>query len=221
MEQKSVSRDALVQESRDALSELVHEMHRGVADHPGIEEKLVALSMELQNVGGKHQYGYLKKPFKKKVDAIVDELEELPMVSECYDRWLELQSQVDSFYRDEKRKRIRLSEQKEFRAIKNMVIREAENLRLTLQTDEDAERRGAQTAANNAREQYAAISVVRLLHHLSLIFRETPPPTNPAGPRADSKRRRKLLKKRLALGHRIDDHEDALNDKYQYPTHTM
>jgi len=34
----------------------------------------------------------------------------------------------------------------------------------------------------------------------------------------DSKRRRKLLEKRLALGHRIDDHEDALNNKYQYPT---
>jgi len=141
MEQKSVSRDALVQESRDALSEFVHEMHRGVADHPGIEEKLVALSMELQNVGGKHQYGYLKKPFKKKVDAIVDELEELPMVSECYDRWLELQNQVDSFYRDEKRKRIRLSEQKEFRAIKNAVIRVADQLRTGAVTFEDREAR--------------------------------------------------------------------------------
>ena len=139
LEQKSASRDDLVQEARDTLSELVREMRRGVADHPGIEEKLVALSMELQTVDGKHQYGYLKKPIKKKVDAIVDELEELPMVSECCDRWLELQNQVDSFYRDEKRKRIRLSEQKEFRAIKNAVIRVADQLRSGAVTFEDRE----------------------------------------------------------------------------------
>ena len=68
------------------------------------------------------------------------------------------------------------------------------------------------------RDPSAALSVLRLLHHLSQIFRETPPPANPAGLRVDSKRRRKLLEKRLALGHRIDDHEEELNNKYQYPT---
>ena len=40
------------------------------------------------------------------------------------------------------------------------------------------------------------------------IFRENAaPPSNPMGIRIDSKRRKKLMQKRLALGHKQDDHE--------------
>ena len=141
LEQKSQSRDGLVHEARDALTELAREMRHGIADHPGMEEKIMALSIELRNVSGKHKYGYLKKPLKKKVDEIVDALEELPLVSECYDRWVELQNQVDGFYKDEKRKRVKLSEQKEFHAIKNAVIQVADQLRGGEITFEDRDAR--------------------------------------------------------------------------------
>ena len=141
MTQKSDVRNELVQETRDTLRELAREMRRGVADCPAIEQQLAALSQELNNIGGKHSYGYLKKPLKEKVDAIVDELERLPVVSECYDRWLELQNQVDGFYKDEKRKRVRLSEQKEFRQIKNAVIKIADQLRSGEVTFEDRDMR--------------------------------------------------------------------------------
>jgi hypothetical protein len=73
--------------------------------------------------------------------AIVDELERLPVVSECYDRWLELQNQVDGFHKDEKRKRVRLSEQKEFRQVKNAVIKVADQLRSGEMTFEDRDMR--------------------------------------------------------------------------------
>ena len=33
------------------------------------------------------------------------------------------------------------------------------------------------------------------------------PPSNPMGIRIDSKRRKKLMQKRLAMGHKQDDHE--------------
>lgn len=75
--------------------------------------------MELKMIHGKKSYGYLPKTAKKIVDEIVDQMERLPVVSECYDQWWQLQSQVDDFYSEKKRKRPRLSEQKEFRAIKN------------------------------------------------------------------------------------------------------
>jgi hypothetical protein len=42
------------------------------------------------------------------------------------------------------------------------------------------------------------------------IFQENAtPPTNQTGMRIDSKRRKQLLEKRLAMGHKIDDHEDT------------
>ena len=141
-EQKSTSRDTLVREARHALMELAKEMRQGVADAPELEDHMQALAQTMSAVGGKHKYGYLKKPVKKMVDEIVDALEEFPVVRECYDRWLELQGQVDSYYKDEKRKRVSLSQQKEFRQIKNAVIAVADQINMGTLTFEDKAMRG-------------------------------------------------------------------------------
>ena len=141
LEQKSTSREALVREARHALMELTREMRRGVADYPELEDRMQALARTMDTVGGKHQYGYLKKPVKRQVDEIVDALEGFPIVRECYERWLELQDQVDGFYKDEKRLRRKLSEQKEFRAIKNAVIRVADQINAGTVTFEDRDAR--------------------------------------------------------------------------------
>ena len=140
-EQKSASRDALVREARHALMELTREMRRGVADCPELEDRMQALARTMGTLGGKHQYGYLKKPVKRQVNEIVDELETLPIVHSCYERWMELQDQVDGFYKDEKRLRRKLSEQKEFRAIKNAVIRVADQINAGTVTFEDRDAR--------------------------------------------------------------------------------
>ena len=137
LEQKSVSRDALVQKAREALKDLIEQLRQGVCNHPDMEQKMQALSMELGSVTGKKSYGYLPKRLKKDVDEIVDQMERLPAVSKAYDHWLELQREVDSYYKDEKRPRKKLSEEKEFRAIKNAVIKEAEQLRMGIPTFED------------------------------------------------------------------------------------
>ena len=81
--------------------------------------------------------GYLKKPLKEQVDAIVDELAKIPAVAECYEVWNGLRDELESYYKDKPRQHLPLSQQKEFKAIKNMVIREAENLRLGVITFED------------------------------------------------------------------------------------
>ena len=53
-------------------------------------------------------------------------------------------------------------------------------------------------------------SATRLLHHMSRILREEIPPAQPGIHFVESKLRRKIMEKRLALGHRADDHEDQL-----------
>ena len=88
------------------------------------------LSAQLKTVKGKKSYGYLPKSVKKTVDEVVDKLEELPEVRECYEQWCALQSEVDSYYHDKPREKKTLSQEKEFRQIKNAVIQEAERLRL-------------------------------------------------------------------------------------------
>ena len=58
--------------------------------------------------------------------------------------------------------------------------------------------------------EYLLNSTVRLFHQMGQIFRDNAaPPSNPMGIRIDSKRRKKLMQKRLAMGHKQDDHEQA------------
>lgn len=136
-EQKSDSRDELVRQARRAMLELVQTMRDSVCDHPDAERLMLELAAQLGTVKGKKSYGYLPKRLKKLVDKIVDEMERLPGVSKCYDQWLMLQGKVDSYYHDKPQERIPLSQQKEFRKIKNVVIQEAERLRLDELTFEE------------------------------------------------------------------------------------
>ena len=59
-------------------------------------------------------------------------------------------------------------------------------------------------------------STIRLFHQMGQIFRENAaPPSNPMGIRIDSKRRKKLMQKRLAMGHKRDDHEQNYGQTLQ------
>ena len=124
-EQKSQSRGELVAEARRAMLELANEMKLGICEHPEVETLLLALSHNLKNAKGKKQYGYLPKRMKNQVDEIVDQMARLPSVNECYEKWLELQQEVNEFYSSKPIERVPLSQQKEFRAIHNAVIQVA------------------------------------------------------------------------------------------------
>ena len=125
--------------ARRSMRELIEKMRTGFCDSPVIENNLLELSQSLETVKGKKIYGYLKKPAKAQVDAIVDELAKLPEVAECYEVWNGLRDELENYYKDTPRWRLPLPQQKEFRAIKNLVIQEAENLRLGVFSFEDAE----------------------------------------------------------------------------------
>ena len=139
-EQKSKSRDELVAEARKAMLELAKAMREMTCIHPEAEQMIWDLSRQLGQVGGKKTYGYLPKPMKKLVDEIVDQMARLPTVDACYQTWWELQCQVEDYYsEDKKRMRLPLSQQKEFRQIKNAVIKEAEHIRMNKFSFEDEE----------------------------------------------------------------------------------
>ena len=139
-EQKNKSRDELVAEARKVILELAKAMREMTCIHPEAELMIWNLSRQLGQVGGKKTYGYLPKPMKKLVDEIVDQMARLPTVDACYQTWWELQCQVEDYY-SEGKKRLRppLSQQKEFRQIKNAVIREAEHIRMNKFSFEDEE----------------------------------------------------------------------------------
>ena len=222
---KDIAYKDVTEAARETIRRIVDQLETVENPPESIQQKLLELALELRTVNGKKQYGYLKKPLKDKVDEIVDELEKLPEVSEYYAVWNDLRDTLEGYYKSKPRQHNPLSQQKEFRAIKNAIIQEAERLRLQL---EDS---SVQTTANptlvtentssgtsshaQLPTEYLLNSTVRLFHQMGQIFRDNAaPPSNPMGIRIDSKRRKKLMQKRLALGHKQDDHEQA-NDYEQ------
>lgn len=292
LRQKDRSYKEVSEAAKLRMSELTAQLRNQLGANPAIGQRMVELARQLEKVTGKKQYGYLKKPLKKLVDELVDELAKEPSVARCYAAWNEVRDELEGYYKDIKREYLPLSQQKEFRAIKNLVIREAENLRTGALTYEEdwsdgsyadpgyAEYRTAKLQLQTVklqeeiqsavlkmieaaelgsdRAQYTLgkmyllgqqveqntdtglywlrqsaeqgntyaqqvlnqshspkqvpilLSTLRLLHHMSRLFRErTLPKDSHKFMQIESKRRQELLEKRLAAGHRIDDHDDS------------
>ena len=140
-QQKNLSYSQVRDAATEAMRRLIREMETGLCHSPVIETEMETLAKILENHQGKKVYGYLKKPAKAQVDAIVDELAKVPEVAECYEQWNRLRDELERYYKDAPREHLPLSQQKEFKAIKNMIIREAERLRLGTFTFEDARMR--------------------------------------------------------------------------------
>ena len=136
-QRKDISYKDVTAQARASLRKLVSEMENAICDSPVIEMQMLQLAGKLKDVTGKKQYGYLKKSLKEQVDAIVDELGKVSQVAECYEIWNRLRDELENYYKDTPRQHLPLSQQKEFKAIKNMVIQEAESLRLGVLTFED------------------------------------------------------------------------------------
>lgn len=235
--QKDVAYKEVTESAREVMRELVDRMESVSAQPASIQQKLLELSLELRTVSGKKQYAYLKKPLKDKVDEIVDELEKLPEVAAYYSVWNGLRDTLEGYYKNRPRQRNPLSQQKEFRAIKNAIIQEAERLRQQMELEQaTSEQKPSQEEDPSSEEpstgasanptpasesalsatshsvqlpsEYLLNSTARLFHQMGQIFRDNAaPPSNPMGIRIDSKRRKKLMQKRLAMGHKQDDHE--------------
>ena len=167
-EQKSQSRDELVREARRAIRRLTREMVQSICSVPEIEQKIEQLAGQLETVKGKKSYGYLPNSVKKTVDEVVDRLEELPVVKQCYDQWCVLQSEVESYYHDKPREKKKLSQEKEFRQIKNAVIQEAERIRMEEITFEDADLTGHDEPEQVRGEPYACWELRQIIRDASL-----------------------------------------------------
>ena len=217
---KDIAYKDVTEAARETMRRIVDRLES--VDNPpeSIQKKLLELALELRTVSGKKQYGYLKKPLKDKVDSIVDELEMLPEVAEYYAVWNDLRDTLEGYYKNRLRQHNPLSQQKEFRAIKNAVIQEAERLRFQLEESSVQTSANPMLATENTSSEtsshaqlpteYLLNSTVRLFHQMGQIFRDNAaPPSNPMGIRVDSKRRKKLMQKRLAMGHKQDDHEQT------------
>lgn len=224
-----IKRDAAYKESvqtaKESLLLYIRMLENSEAADPVIAQKLRNLSHALEQVDGKHVYAYLPKEVKAQVDEIVERLAQLPEVATCYEQWWRLKDEIAGYYGRHTPPHQPLVQQKEFRTIKNMIVQQAETFRqpvpeqpeqapVEVEPDEQQVPLSSGTPVAVPQPQVVTSqikieggTVIQLLHHMSRVFRSNMPVIPPAL-RIDSKHRRRLQEKRMAMGHKRDDHED-------------
>ena len=286
-QQKDTARQELQVQARKAIVECIAQLEHGTSDNPRLEQLTEELAERLLTVKGRKVYGYLPPRTKAIVDAIVEEIAKDEKVAAAYTAWQELYEQVCRDYDEELRERLPLSQQKEFRSVRNMVIQEtlqwiAERQRYTdtrrtpsaqgeptikkdaaeaapknsevtaslasaqsksdraasatsedsgsadaaasegttLPAVEDAptfsqwsdhpnQQKGSAPAGAEYHAPTVGETVVRMLHHMSRIFEDNSKVDQiHRGLQIDRKRQQELQRKRLAMGHKPDDHEE-------------
>ena len=286
-QQKDTARQELQVQARKAMVECIAQLEHGSMDNVRLEQLTEELAGRLLMVKGRKVYGYLPPRVKAIVDAIVEELAKDERVSAAYETWQTLYEQVCLDYDQRPPKRLPLSQQKEFRSVRNMVIQETLQWMAERQRCADAQRTSATSVESISPENPAAATrakvestaptvpaqpksdraasatpedsassddaaskgttppavedapafsqqsvrpdqqrgsapagadhhaptvnetVVRMLHHISRIFEDNSKIDQiHRGLRIDRKRRQELRRKRLAMGHKPDDHEE-------------
>ena len=123
-QQKGTARQELQTQTRKAMVECITQLEHGSIDNARLEQLTEELAERLLTVKGRKVYGYLPPRVKAIVDAIVEELAKDERVSVAYETWQTLYEQVCLDYDQRPPKRLPLSQQKEFRTVRNMVIQE-------------------------------------------------------------------------------------------------
>lgn len=201
-EKQTEHRNRLRSESKDVLSEIVSQINAGEYSNPHLEELLQQLARRLSRTKGKKIYGYLKADVKVIVDSIVDELEKDNRISTLYDLWYEQRENVLRTYNSILPERIPLSQNKEFKSIKNAIIQEAMNLVLdnqqepvVMEDDSEPQHRQSPLAGGAG----IGMNALRLLQQTIQIIQNEVRPVY-QDKRVDRKLRRKINEKKQAQG---------------------
>ena len=125
---QTAHRDELRRTGREKMADIVKRINNGAYDNEIIKMLLRELVQELDQFKGKMVYGYMPKKAKNLIDGIVDELAKDNRIAELYNLWYEQRDYITRIYQDTMTQRIPLSQNKEFKTIKNAVIQEALNI---------------------------------------------------------------------------------------------
>lgn len=122
-QEQTLTRDELKALSEDQMSDIVSRLGSSQVD-----ERLVVKVHELydilQSTKGKKVYGYLPKGVKQIVDDIFLLLSQNENIQKLYDKWCEFEKAKYRMYTQKDKDFPDLVENKEFRSVKNMIIRE-------------------------------------------------------------------------------------------------
>lgn len=116
-------RNEIKREAKQRIDELMKRTSENTPCGENFYLLIEQLIIRLKNHKGKKLYGYLNKDTKNIVDSIVKELSKDRRVADFYTEWNNINRQKLSIYHDKPDPDISLENNKEFRSIKNSIIK--------------------------------------------------------------------------------------------------
>ena len=197
-------RNEVKREAQQKIDELVKRTSANIPCGDNFYTLIEQLFVRLQKHKGKKQYGYLNKDTKNIVDEIVKELSKDKRIADFYAEWNNINRQKLSVYHDKPDPDIPLEQNKEFRSIKNAIIKavvELDNI--------------DQVQIENPRGTKMVTLWVKLLGELiNTSYRQKQAKLNS---QIDSKLKAKIEQKKKALGIKTDHTvKEVKNDEQDF-----
>ena len=118
-------RDEVRAEAKRRINELLESVKTLQNASEQMQQLYAKLIDQLRDYTGRKMYGYLPRNMKQTVDAIVAELAKDERIAELYAEWNKANREKLSVYYEKPKPDIQLEDNKEFRDIKNAVLRSA------------------------------------------------------------------------------------------------
>ena len=122
-EMQTEIRDELKGEARNVIEDLLAHIDSSITPSDELVDLFNQLNEAMKQHKGKWLYGYLQKPVKEIVDKIVHKIAKDPGIAALYAKWNEVNREKLSLYHEKKTPDIPLEDNKEFRSIKNDLLR--------------------------------------------------------------------------------------------------
>ena len=214
--EQTATRDKIKKDWHQLVTDIIGAIDFNNTEHTEIEQKLILLAERLRRTQGKKVYGYLKRDVKDIIDEIVTMLEKDENISKLYDLWWEYKCEVLGKYNKEiPQTKPPLSENKEFKSLKNDIIREALKIGQQLRLEEEKngeskssggkEKSGSSKSGSYKNKQYSpqvkkvsATAVTGLFKSLAMTFRDRILPPENSKIIIDKKQRQEEEAKRNA-----------------------
>ena len=116
-------REDIKEKSEQRIRDLIAQAEAEFTPNEQLQFLFVKLRKQLKQHKGKKVYGYLPKEIKATVNEIVTHLASEPSIEELYKEWNKINREKLSLYYENKDPTVPLVNNKEFRSIKNMIIK--------------------------------------------------------------------------------------------------
>ncbi len=196
-------RDELKNEAKNIIDDLISKFNSEFYVSDKMVELFKKLSKQLSDYNGRLMYGYLPKSIKETINNIVAELAKDKNLSELYSKWNEINREKLSLYYDKEKPTIPLEDNKEFRSIKNYILKSVNQISKTVPINE-IEKTTVNQSISGIALALAKLIAKSCKHKRAKLFSQV-----------DSKLKSKLEEKKIAHGLKTDrtvNHNDEAQD---------